>query len=77
MAHCQANASRPSSFRLLGKGRFLSLTSLLIMMGSISGIRTAQAEDGRAILLKAIHLYHTFHSYKGQANVDTLMIGTD
>jgi len=77
MAHCQANASRPSSFLLLGKGRFLILTLLLIMMGSVAGIRAAQAEDGRAILLKAIRLYHTFHSYKGQANVDTLMIGTD
>ncbi|MCW3053766.1 MAG: putative periplasmic protein [Chthonomonadales bacterium] len=53
------------------------MTLMLTAATLLSGIRTAQAEDGKAILLKAIHLYHTFHSYKGQANVDTLLVGTD
>jgi len=77
MAHCQANTSRPYPPRLLRNGRLFSLTLLLTAATLLCGIGAAKAEDGRAILLKAIHLYQTFHSYKGQANVDTLLVGTD
>ena len=74
MAQFQDAASRPyphPSFRhrsVLHRALFLTVIALL------SGIRTAQAQDGRAILLKTLKMYQAFQSYQGQANVDTLMI---
>jgi outer membrane lipoprotein-sorting protein len=71
----QAPALRPISSLILRNGRLLRLI-LLTFMGLLSGIRTAQAQDGRSILLKTLHFYQSFHSYLGQSNVDTLMIDT-
>jgi outer membrane lipoprotein-sorting protein len=76
MAHFQAAASRPCHQLMFQKGRMLLLTLLLTFLATLSGSRTAQAQDGRSILLKTLHFYQSFHSYLGQSNVDTLMIDT-
>lgn len=73
MAHFQATASRSQPHLPFQNCRPLRLI-LLTCVALLSGSRTAQAQDGRAILLKAMHFYHSFHSYMGQANLDTLML---
>ena len=57
-----------------GSAAPLRLTLLLAVLALLAGIRTAQAQDGRAILLKTLQVYQSFNSYSGQANVDTMMI---
>ncbi len=74
MAHFQATASHPYRPLRTRNVRSMHLALLLALLVLVAKPPAAQAqEDGRAILLKAIQFYHTFHSYIGQANVDTLM----
>ena len=74
MAHFQATASRSYLYLLLRASRLRRLTLLLTAMALLTGARTAQAQDGRTIMLKSMRFYHSFKSYLGQANIDTFML---
>jgi len=65
MAHFQYTVSLPSS-RL---DRSLRLPALLTLLLLLTGIGKAQAQDGRAILLKTLKAYQALHSYSGEATV--------
>jgi outer membrane lipoprotein-sorting protein len=73
MPHFQGVVSRSyPCFRF--RNSFLRRSTLLLtLMTLLMGSRMAQAQDGRSILLKTLHYYHSLHSYSGRANVDTLM----
>ncbi len=74
MAHFQDIDVCPYSPFPLRSTRPLKLTLLFAVLALLSGIRTAQAQDGRAILLKTLKMYQSLTSYSGEANVDTLMV---
>jgi outer membrane lipoprotein-sorting protein len=78
MAHCRETAARPclhSTYPLFRVGRLLRLTLFVASVALFSAFQPAQAQDGRAILLKTMHFYQSLQSYAGRANVDTLMYG--
>lgn len=77
MAHFQDTVARPHSHFLFRNARPLRLTLLLAVAALYTAAGTAQAQDGRAILLKTLKMYQSLNSYSGQANVDTLMIDTN
>jgi len=45
------------------------LTALLTMIGLLTGVGTAQAQDARAILLKTLKAYQALNTYSGEATV--------
>lgn len=74
MAHFRDIASRPYPRTRFGAGRPLVLALLLTLTALFVGGGSAQAQDGKAILLKMVKMYQAFNSYSGQANVDTMML---
>jgi outer membrane lipoprotein-sorting protein len=74
MAHFQDTAACPYPHPRFRSGRPLRLTLCFTLVALLTGIRPAQAQDGRPILLKALKFYQTLNSYSGQSNVDTMMI---
>ena len=74
MAHFQELTPRPHSHPRFRAGMSLRLTLVLTLLALVMETVTAQAQDGRAILLKTLQVYQQFVSYSGSANVDTMML---
>lgn len=73
MPHFYGAASPQYPYPVMRSGRLLRPILILTLLALMAGSRTAQAQDGRSILLKTLHYYHSLHSYVGRANIDTLM----